>query len=337
MKKTFYSLTYGLSIMFCMGLVGLTSCSKDDDDPKPEPAKPVLSFKTSQVTVNEADGEVDIELVLDQPAPSQISVDLFLFSLSQSLDEYDLGVEDTEITIEKGATSGKLTIQLYSDFEWEDTEVLGIAIDDVSGDEIEYSTTAQMAVIIEQEDGMIAVLEWEGPNDETGKFADMDMFIYAGPDAENLNTLVGLSYFNDVWPYELVFVPKTFDATFGLALTYVYGNADPLDFTVSYFEYTDGQLFGEESVFSNEGSYTLANKNNWRPRDKNPNTWVPSELVVQTISVEGGEYDEPSAIIVPNTSSRMATRKVSSWNRPFLSNPFRGSAQQKLYDRLKQR
>src|SRR5688572_11132039 len=123
MKTSFKVLTYGLSTLLAVGLVFISSCSKDGDDPKPQVSS--ISFDVTELTVNGADGEIEIEIVLDKPAAEDFTLEYELSGTAREKEDnpdpqtgaYDYEIAENlgEIDFEEGDESATIVVALYSD------------------------------------------------------------------------------------------------------------------------------------------------------------------------------------------------------------------------------
>lgn len=169
------------------------------DDKEAKPKKRNLGFAVETVTFNEADGEVEIEVALDKPALSDLSID---FSIaggtardSETADElnlfadYEIKNNDFEITIEEGQTKGKIEIELFSDLLRETTETIILKIDEVDIDGIELTEAVEVTVNIEQEHGIFIALGWDDDYDGDGD-RDNDPDDDVHPDSVDLDLLI---------------------------------------------------------------------------------------------------------------------------------------------------
>lgn len=308
MKKFTSIFLYSCTAMAIVLSIGLSSCSKDDDK-EPE-VKPQLSFAVGEMTVNEADGTAEIEIVLDKAASEDIVVEYELAGTAQdaetATDETDLpdyeiaDDEHGEVEIAKGETTGTINITLFTDFAVEDSETIEIAIVDVDSDLVEITRDDEIEVTLEQEqDGAFVVLEWD---DELHTDVDMDLFVRVtaiGQDVAATSVVWGSAQESTTSP-EFIFIPASFqNARFGLSYTYYAGTAEPLDFTATFIDVVDGTF--EEVIDRDlyEGTYTLANINKW--------TSLTTTKVVQTFEIVNGEFTNFSEITESTAGSRVDT------------------------------
>ena len=312
-----------------IGSLGFVFTSCDDDPP---PAKPQLSFATTSVTAKESDADLEIQVVLDKAASEDITVE---YSLSgTALDDVTAGnnqpvdyevVSDFdygEIEIEKGETTGTISLNLLSDGEFEDDETIEISIDNVSTDAVEITRDDEVNITVKQEDGRIILLEWPAPSG-SGQ-ADMDIVLRVGDNTTTwAGVLSGAANGSFEGP-EVLFIPKAVTyAAYGLSYTYYDGTLDPLEFTATFIEFADGAAEAEAQWDSFDGVYTAVNKNKW--------TDINTTIVVQTFQKTGGAFTAPSSpITIPSSGSRMASNSIFN---PALK---RTHMTYKVSDRIKQ-
>ncbi|HYG19904.1 MAG TPA: Calx-beta domain-containing protein [Ohtaekwangia sp.] len=294
--------------------VGFTSCSKDDDDPKSQ-EKAKLSFALAELTVNEADGTFEVEIILDKAASEDFVVEYEIDGSAQddatASDEtppsdYEFVGDRGEVEIPAGETSAVIEIRLFPDFLVENDETIELSIVDVDSDEVEITRDDEMEIIVGQEqDGILVALEWD---DELYTDVDLDLFIRVaalGDDVAAQGVAWG-SVTESTQSGEVLFIPASINnALFGMSYTYYSGTADPLNFTATFIDVVDGEFEAEDERESFDGTYTLDNINQW--------TNASSTKVSQTFEIVAGEFTNFSDIVAPGTGSRMPTSgKVST-------------------------
>jgi hypothetical protein len=287
-----------LALLVCV----LSSC-KDDEEPAPAQ----LSFASAALTVNEDDDLIEIEVVLDKPAAEDFTVEYELDG--DAIDAATVGTDDPsdyeinedendygEIEIAQGETSGKIQIQLFSDFDIEDPETIEITITGVNSDKIEITRDDETEITVEQEDGLAIRLGWEEST------VDLDLVVRVGETTDTwLGVLTGSLYGRP----EIAFIPKVFsDAAFGMSYTYYSGTVEPLDFTVDFIEIIDGDIEPQANWQSFSAQYSLDNINEWDD--------ISTTQVVQTFRKSGNSWTDFTEISVPTTGSRIGTSKVPS-------------------------
>jgi hypothetical protein len=326
MKKSLNAITYGLSMVLAAGTVFLSSCSKDDGkDPEPENA--TLSFEVTELTVNEADGEVEITLSLDNPAPEDFTVEYEVSGTAREkvtnptsggAYDYEIVGGPGELDFDEGDETATITLKMYSDFSLESLttpETIILSIEDVDSDKIEISRDDEMEISLKQEDGTLVALFW-GPSDsETYDDVDMDLIFWAKDDGGELQPTNLASAFISEEPPEFIFFPKVFDDdTYGFSYTYYGGTADPMKFSVIFAEVIDGEAEAEEDQELFEGEYTLDNINGtWDQEGGAP------LVLAQTFDMEDNVFTNFSALNIEETSSRVRTKVPAEVNRETLT------------------
>lgn len=310
-------LTLSLGTMVVLG-VGLSSCKDDDDGPTIYQ----LTFSESSSTIKEDDDEFEVELKLDKPAPKDITIKYTMtgtaYDAERAEDEevyadFFVDGEYEEVVIKQGESTGVIKLGLYSDDFLEDPETIEITIKSVDDENVKFEANTKTEITLEQEDGMVVVLEW--PAAGTNGVADMDLLVRIGETADNWDGIItGSVYRGFEYNYEFVFIPKAFigtifdlgytNTTFGLSYTYYDGSLDPLNFTVTFIEFTNGALEAadQRQVFSK--TYTAANINKWVSS-------TPPTIIAQTFRNVGGQFVEVSDITVPTESSRVSSQAAN--------------------------
>jgi hypothetical protein len=285
-----------------------------DDDPQIQ-----ASFKTTTLTVVESDNEdfLEIEVVLDNPAAQEVTVKFeithgeghaidALYGIEEEISSqyYDYYVEGDEqsVVIAQGSQTGKIQLQLLSDFVLEDDETIELTLSEASNGVQIATTNKIMTITLQQEDGRIVALVWK---DEYAD-VDMDLILWAGDDASNLD-FAAISAYEDVDPkYELLFIPAAIqDAAFGLSYVYYSGTVTPMDFEAQFIDFANGAAEAQANFDVYSGSYTLANINAWE-------TLEDLVHVEQTFQKDAGAYVNVSTISVPASGSRAKFYKVPS-------------------------
>lgn len=309
-------------------LMPLSSCK--DDEP---PAKAKISFVELSRTVNEDDDIIEIEVQLDKPASQDIQIEYELDGTAQDeltsnnstpAGDYEIVTDVSdhgEIDIPQGETTGIIEIQLYSDVYLEDPEMIEIDLLTVNSDQVELTRDDHMEITLEQEDGLVIVLDWENVD------ADLDLIVRIG---ETVNSWLGFitASLSTSIP-EFVFIPKnvsevflgTNSAAFGLSFQYYAGDVDPLDFNVTFIELIGGELEPLANRETFTAQYTIANLNE--------STDIETTKVAQTFQIVGTNWTSISDIIVPSTGSRMDSQPLPS--TPLKVKGFKTSQLQKRY------
>ncbi|MFZ6011799.1 MAG: hypothetical protein ACOYXT_15760 [Bacteroidota bacterium] len=301
-----------LSSCVMIVMVGALSSCKDD----PPPAKPKLSFAESEMTINEADGTIEIEVVLDKPASEDITVEYEVEGTAidketagtSSPYDYEILSDFGEIEIDKGQTTGIIEIEPFSDRDPEDDEVIEFKITDVDSDNIELTNDDEITITLKQEDGLLVALEWGVGAGEVYDDVDMDLFLwqeslsttqptnYYGVFGSNITSLIGSTD-----SPELFFMPTALfsDGNYGLSCAYYAGTEDPMNFQVTFVSLTGGV---EGTPVVKKATYGLVNINKW----DDPNTGTDLIKVLSFKKV-GTTFSDFSNITVPVSGSRIQT------------------------------
>jgi hypothetical protein len=281
-----------------------------------------VSFVNTTATVTEADGLLEIQVTLDNPAGENVTIEYALSGTAidsltgweneEASDYYIDGVSG-ELGIASGETTGTIRLQLYTDLAVEDAntstavldpETIIISITEASGGVI-IGANDEMTITLKQQDGRVVLLEW----DESYTTVDMDLFVWIG---ENVSSL---SYFTrsaspGFDPPEGIFIPDNLpqlifdspDAAFGFSYNYYEGVEDPMNFTVTFIDVVNSVVEGAATRDIYETSYTLANVNPWDTSGDDP-------IVVQTMEKAGGQFINVTSITIPGAGSRVRNRE----------------------------
>lgn len=272
----------------------------------------LASFTNTTMTVSEDDevsGLVQVEVQLDNPAPADVVVTYSLGGTAlDSLSAFDSGLppmyydyhvhgESGQLTIPAGATTGNIELFIYSDLMFEDDETIEITLE-ASG-AVGVGTNSTITITILQQDGKVIALSW--PDETTD--VDMDLFLWIDADQDEPGVFA-VSINEAVDPkIELIFLPKIYtdglsNTTFGLSYNYYRGTADPLNFTVQFADFTNGDIEPADDRDIFEATYTAANIFPWFDEGQSP-------AIVQTFRIVNGEYVDFSDIMVPASGSRI--------------------------------
>lgn len=136
-----------------MSLV-FSSCKEDEP-----PAKPKLSFESSEMTVSESAGTIEVEVLLDHAASEDITVEYTLEGTALDLDQaglpalVDYSIDNSgEVEIEAGSTSGIIEIAITGDNSFEPDETIIIEIDDVSSENVDITSDDEIEITITNDD-----------------------------------------------------------------------------------------------------------------------------------------------------------------------------------------
>ena len=285
----------------------------NDDDTQPK-----ASFKTTALTIVESDNIdfLEIEVILDNPAAQEVTVEFeithaaghaldALYGIEEEISSqyYDYYVEGDEqsVVIAQGANSGKVQLQILSDFVFEDDETIELTLSAATGAEIS-ATNKTMTITLQQEDGRIIALVWDNAYTDV----DMDLILWAGEEASELEFTAISANPSVTQKLEILFIPEAIQsAAFGLSYTYYAGTAAPMNFEAQFIDFADGTAEAEANYDIYPGSYTLANINKWEGLDDLVH-------VEQTFEKEEGDYVNVSTITIPASGSRAKFHKVPS-------------------------
>lgn len=297
-----------------------------------------LSVVNPDLTVNEADGGLEVEFMLDKPAPRDLTItyklsgsatDSITASAERLNPDYYVNGKAGEFQIKAGEVKGIIDIRVYSDLLLEDSDPSTEAIDpetiiiSIVTDNVQM-TNNEIVIKLEQEDGLVIALLW--PDPANALHADMDLLLRVGNSTSSwLGVLTGSVAESFEGP-EVIFIPKVINySAYGLSYTYYDGTLDPLDFQVLFIDLIDGAFEPQANSLLYEATYTAANKNKW--------TDVSTTLVVQTFEKNETGFTVPSQITVPAAGSRIRS------SDKFTSNFKRNKSQQypgSVYNLLKQ-
>ena len=144
-----------LSITLVISLgFGFSSCKEDEP-----PAKPKLSFAETEKTVNEDDGVVEVELVLDKAHSKDLRIEYELGGTADDQDvvgtanaDYEVGGTHGVVEIDAGETTGVIELDIYPDAGFEEDETIEIAILDINTDEIELTADDEVVITLTNDD-----------------------------------------------------------------------------------------------------------------------------------------------------------------------------------------
>lgn len=156
--KNIAALILSIALLVAAGF-GLSSCK--DDDP---PVRPKLSFAETSITVNEDDGNLEVELVLDKPHSKDLRIEFSLGGTASDQDKVGTAGADYEVVgdhdvveIPAGETSGIIELEIYPDAEFEGDETIEISILDTNTDEIEVTADDEVEITITNDDAQLTV------------------------------------------------------------------------------------------------------------------------------------------------------------------------------------
>lgn len=204
-----------------------------------------------------------------------------------------------KVIVPKGATTGNIDIQVFTDFRFENDETIDITLS--ATNMVQLGTNKTAIVTLKQQDGKVIALVWSDAHNDV----DMDMFLWIGMDTTDL-TLWASSIRPGVTPRnETIFIPTLFgDAAFGLSYVYYSGSANPMNFEAQFIDFADGVVEAQADYDVFSGTYTTANLNEW---DQQGGTFPP--IIAQRFVVDGGVYAY-GKLQVPASASRTKKQKV---------------------------
>lgn len=271
-----------------------------------------LTMAAATVDINEEDGEVIVEISLSNPASQAITVNYTLtgtaldtvFAATQTQpippqfwDYYIDSETSGQLVIPQGASKGEISVQILTDFQFEDSETIIITLDNATGATI--GTNKVTTINVEQQDGKIIALVW----DDVYTDVDMDLFLWIGDDVSDLFFVASSTNPSVTQRVEALIIPANIDdVAFGTSYTYYEGTADPMEFEAHFADFVDGVVEDEADRDIYPGSYTLANINRWDEDD------APAPAIAQTFEKNAGQFvNITDPIVAPATGSRTVT------------------------------
>ena len=270
-----------------------------------------LAFAAQEVSVNEADQVLEVEVTLSEPAPEDLvityelggtAVDSITAFYDELNPDYYVHGEAGELIIPQGETTGIVELRFYTDLLVEDAnpntepiepETITITATPPNGVTMDDN---EMTISLEQEDGLLIALFWPDPAGE--QQADMDILLRVGDtESEWLGFLTGSTAGSFEGP-EIIFVPYALQFQYyGLSYPYFEGTLDPLEFEAVFIDLVDGALEAAADTESYTATYTAANINAWEQPS--------STIVVQTFEKTETGFSTPTEITVPTSGSRV--------------------------------
>lgn len=147
-----------LSIAILVGFgLGFTSC-KEDEPPVP----PKLSFAESSMTVDEGDGIIRVEVVLDKPYSKDLNIDYQVGGTASDQDAVgtvgaDFEIDGTHgvVQIASGQTSGFIEIEIYDDVVFEEDETIVLSLFDTNTSDVQLTAEDEIEIIIANDDSKV--------------------------------------------------------------------------------------------------------------------------------------------------------------------------------------
>jgi hypothetical protein len=272
-----------------------------------------LTMATATVDINEEDGELIVEVTLSQAAVQEITLNYTLtgtaldtvFAATQEPEpipvqywDYYIDTENSgQLVIPQGATKGEISVQILTDFQFEDPETIVITLDNATGATI--GTNKVTTINVEQQNGKIIALVW----DDAYTDVDMDMFLWIGDDVSDLFFAASSTNPSVTERVEALIIPDNIDGVaFGTSYTYYEGTADPMEFEAHFADFVDGTVepLPDRDVYP--GIYTVANINRW------DEDGAAAPAIVQTFEKNAGVFENVTdPIVAPATGSRTVT------------------------------
>ena len=154
--KNYAALLLSIALLSAMAF-GISSCKEDEP-----PAKPKLSFAESEMTVGEAAGTIEVQVVLDKPYSEDLNIEYELGGTASDQDvvgtanaDYEVVGDHGVVVIESGETTGVIELQIYSDAAFEDDETIEISILDTNTDAIELTADDDVVITITNDDAQL--------------------------------------------------------------------------------------------------------------------------------------------------------------------------------------
>jgi hypothetical protein len=151
--KNFPAFILSITLIISLGF-GFSSCKEDEP-----PAKPKLSFADTEITVNEDDGVLEVELVLDKAHSKDLRIEYELGGTADDQDvvgtanaDYEVSGTHGVVEIDAGETSGTIELDIYPDAGFEEDETIEIAIIDINTDEVELTADDEVTITVVNDD-----------------------------------------------------------------------------------------------------------------------------------------------------------------------------------------
>jgi hypothetical protein len=296
--------------------VGITSHNKITITISDNDLTSKVSFLNTDLTVSEAyhDDFFKLDLVLDKPATEEVEIkfqithgdgyaidELYADEVGYLPEDHDYFIlgNENRLVFPPGSTSGQIQFNIWSDFKFEEDELIEITITEATGG-VEIGENNIAKITLKQENGKIIKLVWE----ETYADVDMDLLLYYTEDISSPPDYYSRSSVRGPQPnHETLIVPEILlNGAVGLCYTYYSGTQTPMNFETHFIDFVDGQIATDFDVYS--ATYTLSNIYVWDD-DGEPDV---DPTFAQTFKVEGGEFkDITDPIFVPESGSRLAT------------------------------
>ncbi len=272
-----------LSVMVLAVFISAFSSCGEDEKKTAE-----VSFDISAQTVDEDEVEIFIPYELKNGPTDDDATISFSFSGTATEDE------DYVFT---GWDDDGVVIELIDDNTVESNETIIVTM--TSGDNVDIGQADTHTVMMQDNDfaDLEIELTWDAGSGTPGD-VDMDLILFE-------DTGVGFDFIGASDAGGTVFESITLsssesEASYGVSFQYYSGSSDNLTFTVTYTT-TEGTLEGTEDELSFSETYTLDNVNP-----------TASVYIEQTFDQEGSDFNNFSAIDVPDEGSRVKSFKFPS-------------------------
>lgn len=336
-----------VGILAVASLSFLSSCKDDEETPIAG-----ISFEIDEQEVNESNGTptsfhpdytrfqgvgtpIEVKIILDRPAAEDIVVKYDLDGSATNVNPPDVNnqvlvndfsisagagisnIDDDEFTIEKGASEAIIIVTLFEDgtFEFDEDiqyETIELELESVVSGPGKLGTTNLSHDILVYEDDAVMLLQWMVDNSNAPanvRTVDMDLFVWQNNQVEFVSAQANEEIPENEPPFELLLIPGAWQGgEFGLSYNYFSGTSDDVDFAMFMFGNVNGEYYQwvEQSPHNPFGAtYTTANINDYVTSGTSPQ-------IVQTMTKDGINFTNFSAITVPASGSRVGTKmKIS--------------------------
>jgi len=346
------------------GWAFLSSCGKD---PVPNAG---VSFDVEAEAINESDGkltsfnpqlqaggvgqDVQVKILFDKPLTGKTVLNYTVTgtankknvttgtgsSASTSYNDFNLNggnAKDTEtLIVEAGATDATITLTVYEDFDFEDSdddgagnyvETVILTLTEVVSGPAQLGETKLTNTLSIKEDDAVFLLQWlalDSSDPTKAGDVDLDLVIQTGGQVANASDNTGTSY-------EGLFLPAGFPAgTYNFNYPYYSGTSDNVKFTAYMFSNSSGTLNGKSYPWSSTTAPQLTFTGTYKKVNINPYTTYASLATVQTMVKSGINYTNISTITVPSTGSRTTESSFSNGLKPTVDLKLRNDQIQKM-------
>jgi hypothetical protein len=131
--------------------IGISSCGDD-----PPPPNPKLSMLVAEKTVGEDDGTIEVKMVLDKAAPTDLiieyEIDGSAVEGSSASSDYEIQGDAGVVEFQQGETSATIEIEIKNDNVFEGNETIELTIQDANTDKVEITADDVTKITIEDDD-----------------------------------------------------------------------------------------------------------------------------------------------------------------------------------------